>query len=165
MADQVRINGNAHSWGSIIAKVGGERFYGFNSVSFGDKRERVKGYGMGRHHAPRSRSAGKYSTDPVKLGGPKSSMQALRAKLAALSLDGISYGNVEFELTIQYVEPTTTIPGGETPIQVDIHRCVITANSTSDEESADPLKEEVEIDCMAIRRNGLTLFDSSQGSP
>lgn len=165
MADQVRINGNTHSWSSIVAKVEGERFYGFTSVSFGDKRERVKGYGMGRHHAPRSRSAGKYSTDPVKLVGPKSTMQALRASLAARAADGKSYGDTEFELTVQYVEPSNTIPGGETPIHVILQRCVITANISSDEEGPDPLKEEVEIDCMAIQRNGLTLFDSSQGSP
>lgn len=163
MADQVRINGNAHSWGSIIAKVDGERFYGFTSVAYGDKRERVKGYGMGRHQAPRSRSRGKYSTDPVKLGGPKSTIHALREKLAALAADGTSYGDVEFLLVVQYVE--AGVSGGEVPMTVEIERCVITANSTSDEEGSDPLKDEVEIDCMLIRRNGLTLFDSSQGSP
>ena len=40
-----------------------------------------------------------------------------------------------------------------------------TGNSSSDEESPDPLKEEIEIDAMLIRRNGLVLFDASQGSP
>ena len=163
MADQVRVNGNSHSWGSIIAKVDGARFYGFTSISFGDKRERVKGYGMGRHHAPRHRSRGKYSTDPVKLVGPKSTIQALRAQLAASASDGTSYGDVEFQLVVQYVE--AGVAGGEVPMTVEIERCVITANTSSDEEGADPLKEEIEIDCMLIRRNSLTLFDSSQGSP
>jgi hypothetical protein len=159
MADQIRVNGNLYSWGSIKCKVAGELFHGFTTISYADKRERVKAYGMGRHHAPRGRSSGKYSTDPVKLAGPKSTMQALRASLALLAPDRVSYGNVEFQLIIQYVEP------GEVPMNVEIEGCVITGNSTSDEENADPKNEECEIDCMLIRRNGLTLFDSSRGAP
>jgi hypothetical protein len=159
MGDEVRVNNNLYSWGSIKLKVAGELFHGFTSVSYADKRERVKAYGMGRHHAPRGRSNGKYSTDPVKLAGPKSTMQALRASLAALAPDRRSYGDVEFMIVVQYVEP------GENPLHVEIGRCVLTGNTTTDEENADPKSEEVEIDCMWITRNGLTLFDSSQGSP
>lgn len=164
MADQIRVNGNVYSWGSLILKIGGERFSGFNSISYGDKRERVKGYGMGRHQAPRSRSRGKYSTDPVKLAGPPGSANEIRAMLAALSSDGVSYGDVEFEIALQYVEPSVD-GGGETPMNIQIERCVIVADTATHEEGSDPLKEEIEIDCMLIRRNGLTLFDSSQGSP
>jgi hypothetical protein len=50
-------------------------------------------------------------------------------------------------------------------VDVQISGCVITGNSSSDEESPDPLKEEIEIDCMAIRRNNLTLFDSMELVP
>jgi len=160
MSDQVRINGNQYSWGSIILKfVDGDRFYGFDSISYADKRERVKSYGMARHQAPRGRSRGKYSTDPVKLRGPKSSIQALRDKLAALSANGLSYGDVEFTTIVQYVET------GESPITVEIERCVWVANSSNEEEGPDPLKEEIELDCMVIRRNGKTLFDSTLEQP
>lgn len=159
MADQIRVNSNLHSWGSIKLKVDGEQYYGFTSISFGDKRERVKAYGMGRHHAPRGRSSGKYTTDPVKLGGPKSSIQALRKSLAARAADGKSYGNVEFLIVVQYIE------AGEEPMHVEIGRCVLTGNSSSDEENADPKSEEVEIDPMWITRNGLTLFDATEGAP
>jgi hypothetical protein len=159
MADAVRINGNQVSWGSIILKVGGERFHGFTSLAYGDKRERTYAWGMGKHQAPRARSRGKYTPDPVKLAGPKSSMQLLRQKLADLSEDGFSYGDVEFEITAQYSERD------EPPMTVEIERCVIVANSSQEEESADPLKEEIEISCMKIRRNGLVLFDESAGAP
>lgn len=159
MADAIRINGSQHSWGSIVLKLDGDRYYGFTAISYADKRERVKAYGMGRHHAPRGRSRGKYTTEPVKLTGWKSSIQALRAALAARAADGVSYGDVEFEIAVQYVEE------GEQPMNVAIERCVIVGNSSSDEESADPLKEEIEIDCMLIRRNALVLFDAAQGSP
>lgn len=159
MSDEVRINGNQFSWGSIQMKIAGERYHGFTAIAYGDKRERVKAYGMGRHHAPRGRSRGKYSTDPVKVTGWKSSLQALREALAALAFDGVSYGDVEFDIVVQYTE------ADESPITVEIERCVWTSNPTSEDESPDPLKEEAEFDCMLIRRNGLVLFDSSEGSP
>lgn len=159
MADEIRVNGNQLSWGSIVCKIDQERYHGFTSIGYGDSRERVKGYGMGRHQAPRGRSRGKYTPDPVALKGAKSSVQALRKALAARSADGKSYGDVEFEIVVQYIE------ADETPITVEIERCVWTKNTTSEEEGPDPLSEEIEIDCMLIRRNGLTLFDESQGSP
>jgi hypothetical protein len=162
MSDQVRVNGNQYSWGSIILKLDGDRYTGFTGISFGDKRERVKAYGMGIHQAPRGRSRGKYSTDPVKLTGWTDSIQRLRAALAAKAADQASYGNIEFEIQVQYVE---TVGSTELPINVSLERCVIVGQSTSNEESADPLKEELEIDTMLIRRNDLTLFDSTEGSP
>jgi len=157
MADQIRVNGNLHSWGSITVKAGGSRYYGFDLVSYADKRERVKGYGTGRAHVPRGRSSGKYTVEPVKLRGPKSTMAALRADLAAQSPDKKSYGSVEFEIVVQYVEPGSS----ELPICDELSRCVYVGTSTSHEESADPLKEEIECDCMLIRRNGLSLFEGS----
>jgi hypothetical protein len=159
MSDDLRINNNQHSWGSIILKIDDERFTGFTSISFADKRERVKAYGMGRHQAPRGRSRGKYTVEPVKLGGWKSSVAALRTSLALRSADGRSYGDVQFQIVVQYIEV------GEIPLTVEIDRCVYVGNTSSDEEGADNLKEEIEIDAMLIRRNGLTLFDGEQGQP
>jgi hypothetical protein len=160
MADAIRINGNQFSWASVRLKIAGEPFHGFTSINYADKRERVKAYGMGRHHAPRGRSHGKYTTEPVKLVGWKSSVQELRALLASQAADGKSYGDVEFPISLQYIE------ADETPMIISIERCVWTGNSTADEENPDPLKEEIEIDCMYIRRNELVLFDAmQQGAP
>jgi hypothetical protein len=114
---------------------------------------------MGRHQAPRGRSRGKYTPGAGKLGGPPSSIQALREKLASKAPDGDSYGNIEFLLTVQYIDD------GERPILVELQQCVITGNDTSNEESADPLKEEIEIMPMRVLRNGKTLYDKSQGTP
>lgn len=159
MSDQIRVNGNQLSWGSIILKLDQDIFTGFTAISFADKRERVKAYGQGRHHAPRGRSRGKYTIEPVKLTGWKASVQIFRTQLAARSVDGKSYGDVEFQIIAQYVETD------ELPLTVAIERCVWAGNSSSDEENPDPLKEEIELDAMLIRRNGLVLFDGSQGSP
>lgn len=159
MADSIRVNGATYSWGSIKFKLAGELYIGFHSIAYSDKRERVKQYGMGRHHAPRGRSAGKYSVDPVKVTGDKGSVQALREALAALASDGISYGNVEFSGLVQYIE------SDQRELTVELDRLTWIANTASDEEAPDPLKEDFELDCMLIKRNGLTLFDASEGMP
>jgi hypothetical protein len=159
MADQIRVNGNQISWGSIIFKLDSERFTGFTAISYSDKRERVKAYGMGRHHAPRGRSRGKYTVEPVKITGWTASVQALREGLARRAADGVSYGDVEFQGLVQYIEAT------EQDITVELDRLVWLTNTTSNEEAPDPLKEEFELDCMLIRRNGLVLFDQTEGSP
>jgi len=162
MADGIRVNGNQFSWGSIICKVDGEKITGFTAIAFADKRERVVTHGMGRHQAPRARSRGKYTVEPVKLTGYTGSVDELRARLADRSPDGRSYGDVEFEIVVQHVESRDS---SEDPITIEIERCVWTGNSASLEEGSESTKEEIEISAMLIRRNGLTLFDSSQGSP
>lgn len=156
MGDQIRVNGNTLSWGSITIKAGNEQFTGFTEISYSDKRERAKGYGMGRHQAPTRRSRGKYTVENPKLKGFKASMQQLREDLAAQG-DGTNYGDVEFLVVIQYIE------SDEKTITVELGRCVIAGNSASESESPDPLQEEIELDCMWIKRNGKTLFDASQG--
>jgi hypothetical protein len=155
-SDPIIVNGNQISWGSIVLKLDAERFTGFTGISFSDKRERVKAYGMGRSHAPRGRSRGKYTVEPVKLTGWKESVQIFREALAARAPDQQSYGDIEFQILVQYIEPS------EREIDVEIDRCVWMSNSSSDEENPDPLKEEVEFDAMLIRRNGLVLFDQTE---
>ena len=159
MADSLRVNGNMLSWGSLKFKVGGDLYSGFTAISYGDKRERVKGYGMGRHHSALGMSAGKYSVEPIKVTGRKASVRALIKALAAQSSNGASYGDVRFEGVLQGVEE-----GSEDPINDTFEGCVVTAVTASHEESADPLSEDLEIECMRIRRDGLTLWDSREGT-
>jgi hypothetical protein len=157
MADEIRVNGNQHSWGSITVKFDGDRYFGFTAISYSDARERVKAYGMGRAQAPRGRSRGKYTVEAVTLTGWKGSVQQLRQVLADAG-DGESYGDTLFQIVVQYVE------ADDTPVTVDLEDCVWSKNTSSEEEGPDPLKEDIEIDCMRIRRNGLVLFDNSEGS-
>ena len=56
MADAIRVNDTQLSWGSIRCIIDGEPYFGFTAISYADKRERVKAYGMGRHHAPRGQN-------------------------------------------------------------------------------------------------------------
>ena len=158
IGDELRVNGAALSWGSLIAKADNERIEGWTSINYADKRERVKGTGMGPHQAPGRRSRGKYTVELVKVKGFKSSIAALR-KYLANAAGGSSYGEYEFEFLLQGVE------ADETPIDVQIGRCCWSGDSSTHEENADLLQDEIEIDAMYIIRDGLTLFDGSQGSP
>ena len=157
MADKVRVNQNVYSWGSISLKVADEDFHGFTALSYGDKRTRTKIWGTGKHQAPRGRSRGKYETTDGKLKGPKSTIQALREKLASLAADGASYGDVEFMVVANYVE------ADETPITVELFQCVISTQDTSEEENPDPLQEEIGLDYMYVKRNSMTLFSNEDG--
>lgn len=157
MADKIRVNQNIYSWGSISLKVADEDFHGFTMIKYGQKRTRTKIWGTGKHHAPRGRSRGKYETTDGGLKGPKSTIQALREKLASLSADGVSYGDVEFMVVANYVE------ADESPITVELFQCVISTEDTSEEENPDPLQEEIGLDYMYVKKNGLTLFDNSDG--
>src|SRR5262245_2658497 len=157
MADQYTINGNQYGWASIICKAYDEVWSGFTGITYGDKRERVLAYGMGRHHAPRGRSPGKYTPDNVKLTGWKKSVEEFLAGLARQAPDQRSFGDVEFQITTQFVEDS------EGSITVVHERCVVVGLNTSHDESPDPLKDEIEIQPMRMRRNDLVLFDNRIG--
>lgn len=159
MSDTRRVNGFAISWGSIKCRVAGEPYYGFTNISFGDKIERVWGYGLGAHHGPRDQSKGKYSAEPIKMTGWKASVQSLREAIAAESESGLNYGSPTFTVIAQYIEP------GNAPITVVMYDCRWAENASSDEENPDPLKDEVTFTCRKITRNGLCLWDDSDGDP
>lgn len=155
MADEVRINGNVPSWGSIVLKLNEKRYTGFSSVGYSDSRERVQVFGMGKAHKPIGQSKGKYVPGPVSLTGLKASINELRADLAELSASGNSFGDGEFEISVQYVE------GENDPITDTIQRCTFAKNTVAHEENADPLKEDIELSCMSILWNGRALYDDS----
>lgn len=155
IGDEIRVNGNDYTWGSIIVKIAGERLNGYTEISFSHKRTRSKGYGLGKDQVAKRRGRGKYELEPVKLKGYAASIEALRVFLANEdpSGDATSYGDTEFEITVQLVEDTSN----QTPITYVLSRCVITGESSPFTEGTDLLMEEIEIDCMLITKNGRTL--------
>lgn len=157
MSDAIRVNGNMYSWGSIVLTIDGEKYYGFTSLSFSEKRERKAVYGMGKAQAPRGMTRGKYSVENTKLSGPLSSVQAVRAALAAKSSNGKSYGDTEFHVTCQFVETD------ETPVTIEAFRCHWVGSSTDVSEGSDEMTSDIEIQPMWLETNGMTLFDSSEG--
>ena len=151
MADEIRINGIAHSWGSTKLKIAGERYSGIMSISYSDKLETAFGYGMGKSHKPRSQSRGKYSAEQVVMKVQTSTAQAIREMLAARG-DGISYGTVTVPIVLQYLEPD------DTPITVEFEDCRLVEDGSSDEEGADVLSVEIKWTTFGILRNGLSLY-------
>lgn len=157
MADLRRVNGNIISWGSAVAKIDGDRYYGFVEVSYGDKRERAYVHGMGKHQGPRGITRGKYTPEPAKIKGPISSIDALCNALAAKSATGTSYGDEPFQFTFQWSEREGTFT-------VELEECYVTARTGSFSEGPEGMMEEIEIMPRAVRRNGNVLFDESDGS-
>lgn len=157
MADSVRINGVQISWSSCKLTIDGESYTGITSIGYADALDVSKGYGMGRHHAPRGRGAGKYTTEALTMRAWKSTAQAIREQLAKKSPSGTSYGRVEVPIVLQYIEPDDAV------ITVEFDRARFVKPSSSNEEGPDPLAEDIEWDVMSIRRNGLVLFDESEG--
>jgi len=158
MADEQRINGNMYQHSSIVLKLDNERFFGFKSISYGDAREYGKAYGAARHAGPRGRTSGKYSTEPVAVSMEKKSAKALRDALAARSSSGTSFGNVEFQIVVQYEEGTDVITD-------TIDRCRWTKTAGKSEEGPEPIYEDIEFDCMFILWNGKALYDDGAGNP
>lgn len=152
MSDISTVNGIDVSFGSMIFKIGGERFFGQTSVSYGHKLETAKGYSMKRSQAPDRRSRGKYTVEPLKVKFYKSTAQAIRRKLAALSSNGVSYGEPEFSATLQYVEQSS-----QQSHMVEFFRLRYVGETESDEEGPDLLMEEIEFDPMLIKKDGLLL--------
>lgn len=156
--DGITVNGVDYSWGSITFKCNGAVFTGFTKISYGDKRTRSVGYGAGKHHAPTRRSSGKYEVDPSKVTGYKDDTQCLREWLAQQSADGVSYGNVEFQGVIQFED-------GPKLRQVDLVDLVWFEDSSSHDEGPDLLMEEFSLSPMRILRDGVCLFDATEGAP
>jgi len=151
MADEIRINGIAHSWGSTKLKIDGERYTGISSISYSDKLETAFGYGMGKSHKPRSQSRGKYSAEQIVMKVQTSTAQSIRDKLSEKG-GGSSYGVVNVPIVLQYLEPD------DTPITVEFEECRLVEDGTSDEEGSDVLTVEIKWSTFGIRRNGKTLY-------
>lgn len=151
MADEIRINGIAHSWGSSKLKIDGERYSGVTSISYSDKLETAFGYGMAKSHKPRSQSRGKYSAEQVVMKVQTSTAQAIRDMLAERG-DGVSYGVVTVPIVLQYLEPD------DEAITVEFEDCRLVEDGSSDEEGSDVLSVEIKWSTFGIIRNGKTLY-------
>lgn len=154
MADSVLINGAMHSWSSTSFKLGGEKYTGITSIGYGAKRTRTKAYGTTRSYGPVGRTSGKYEVDNLKIKAFAATARQIRAQLAALSEDGISYGNPEVPATLQFIEGTDVIT-------VEFERCTYASESSTADEKPDAITEDIEFDVMRVRRDGLVLFDAT----
>jgi hypothetical protein len=152
MSDSVRINGNQHSWASSSFKLDGQLKFGIKSISWENKRERSKVYGMGAWYGPRGRTSGKYTPGPLKITCFTSTAQDIRQQFAAASSSGASYGDAELPAVLQFVE------SNDTPVTVEFERCCLTSDPGKAEESPDATEVEMELDIMGVIVNGQVLY-------
>lgn len=155
--DAQRINGNIYSWSSAEIFVEDDTITGITAINYSESRTREKAYGSGNHRGARGRTKGKYEVEDPTMTLHLDSWRALQSKLAGLSADGISYGDVSFIVVVQYVET------GEEPITDTLEECLVTGWAKSPAEGADAATVEVTLSCMKIRSNGLTLAGSEVG--
>lgn len=151
MSDSILINGFTYSWSSVMFEANGDIYTGIKAISFADKIEEGKGYGLGRSFGPVSRTAGQYSCEDGKVTMRLDSWQAFSVALGQLSLIG-SFGAAEFHGSVQWVEPALGA------VTRELERCRVIGVSSSAEQNTDEATVELTISMMRIRYDGLTLF-------
>ncbi|AKF06078.1 hypothetical protein [Sandaracinus amylolyticus] len=155
MGDTVRINGVQISWSSVKLKIAGQPYSGIKSIEYADGVETSLSYGMGKHHAPRGSTRGKYVPEPFVLDCFTSTAKAIREDLNKLAgRRGIA--NVPVAIILQYVEPDDAV------ITVEALDAKLTKNESSHEEGPDALSEKLSFQPMRIKRNGIALYDTTE---
>lgn len=151
MGDQVRINNIIYSWTSVILKIDGDRYEGFQSFDGAkEKRERKLVYGARKNGRPLGRTSGKYIPGPVTIKFLKRSANLL---LTYLSLKGLgSYGDAEFIAQLQVSEP------GYVPITSTLLDCTIEEANDSAAEGSDELTKDLIIQPLTGDENGMVIW-------
>lgn len=152
-----RINGRMFSWSSVSIRINGTLISAIKSIAYSDKIEPVKGYGSNRSFRPIGKTQGKYSTDPVTASIEVAELEDLRQALADASGTN-SFGNVEFQIVVQYEEPGR---GVYTDV---IEGCTWTKTAAKADDGGDAIYLDVEFDCMAIKWNGKYKFEEQNAS-
>lgn len=150
--DPFRLNGKVFDHGSVIIRIGGERYEGITGAKYDQKRIRTKVTGLNRHRRPKGRTRGNYEAGDATFTAYRATAQAIRDQIARLSSDGASYGDPEVPILIQYVEP------GLAPIKDELVKCCIITDAGGTDDNADPLKEDVVFSVLSMKRNGKTLY-------
>jgi hypothetical protein len=153
MGDTVRIQGNPHDWGSTIFKIASERYFGFSSIGWGEKRNRKPVFGSGRSRRPRGQTNGKYEPGTIKIKGEKAMILQLKEDLARLSASGRSYGDPKVPIVLQYIEY------GQKPITEAFYNCAFISQDNQNEDNEDPITDEVEFTFEYHTTNGLHLYE------
>lgn len=155
MSDALRVNGNQLDWGSGKFKIDGALYSGVTAIEYSDGLEVGLAYGMGRHHGPRGRTAGKYTPEPLVVTCWESTAKSIRDDLALKAPDGRSFGRVVVPITVQYIEADDAI------VTVDAQECRLVKIETSHEEGPEGLQKKLTFSVMRYVYDGLTLYDSS----
>jgi hypothetical protein len=158
--DKIRINGSQYDQGSVELKIANHPIYGFNALSWNQKRTRVKSVTTGKDRRPKGRSRGKYEAESLKMTVRRDTASAIKLMLAELSTDGQSYGDADdVPIVLQYIEDESN----QDPITVEFINCALVSDGGNSEEDG-PDMVELEFDYMhldeTIAGKKVTLYHS-----
>lgn len=145
-----RVNSTVLTWNSCAFKVDLDPFEGILEFDYEQTRERKVVYGMRRDGTPLGKGSGKYSVKNVMLKMLRDSADMLTNYLTVKGLG--SYGDAEFTLICEYVEP------GHTPIIVVVEGCTIDGEKDGNVEGTDELVTEFTIGALSLTKNGKRLW-------
>lgn len=158
MSDEVRINGIQLSWSSVKLKLDGTPYAGITAIEYADGIEAAHTYGMGRDHAPRGMTAGKYTPEDFVITCYASTAKAIRADLASKAQPGRGYGSVRVPIILQYIEPDDAV------VTVEALEARLVKNEASNEEGPDGLSEKLTFKVMRYVRDGLSLHATERSA-
>jgi len=161
VSDLVRINNTILSATSVRFLINGGPWEGILALDFDQKRTRKKVYGARRSGKPLGRTSGKYEPGEPTLTMLKDSYDALTTDLALPNAG--SYGDAEFTLVAQWLEPVPSLVGAISPITLVLSACCISGDKDSYAEGVDEAVVEVTLDVMDITRNGKSLYSQIRG--
>jgi hypothetical protein len=159
MTDLLRVNSTILSWTSCMFRFDGIPYNGILEFNYEEKRERKVVHAARRDGRPLGKTAGKYSVPSMSLKMLRDSADKLTDYLTIKGLG--SYGDAEFMISVQYVEP---VPGA-IPITVLCETCTIDGVKDSNAEGTDELATEFEIGCLQLTKNGKRLWSVVRSIP
>lgn len=142
------INGVRHSWSSAEVKVAGQIYYA-TSVNHGRKRNRT----MVRvnHPDPIAKTLGEndYTGDLEMLLAEYNALQAALIQIASNSGLPIGYGDVPFEVQVQY-----SATGLDT-VTIQLLGCTLDSDESGGKQGPDPTIVKSDLSPLKILRNGV----------
>lgn len=154
MPDLVRVNNTVFSWTSSRFLVDGSPMEGFVACDYEQKRERKIVHAARQQGTPLGWTSGKYSVPTCKIRILKENSQAFKQQLLLNPTALGSYGDAEFTMLIQAIEPTI----GSLPITVAAAPCAVIGEREAREEGIDELVDEYDLAVLEMSTNGLVLW-------
>jgi hypothetical protein len=155
MGDTVRVNGIQLGWSSGKLKIDGEPFTGIKSIDYGDGVEQSLAWGMGKHYAPRGRTRGKYTPDPLVIELFEASAEELRSMLEQRA-SGRGISNVSIPIVLQFIEKD------DRTVTVEALDSTLVKIEAALAEGPDPLTTKFTFQPMRYLRNGVALYDTTE---
>jgi hypothetical protein len=146
----LRLNSTILSWQSSQFSIMGVPYEGLLSIDFEQARERKIVKGMRRDGTPLGKTSGTYSVKGLTVRFLPDTYDLITTQLTALGLG--SYGDAEFPIIFQYVEPL------KLPQTIIWTGCTIDGEKDGLAEGIDEAGVDVTIGALTCVRNGKFLY-------